>query len=94
MLAVTRDARHVMGAVIAMRVIHDDLRSLMASLDVACAERRWADVAIHAAQLAERLPPRLELLARAMIDFVHENEEDLAAQLWEHLRDALEGEHA
>jgi hypothetical protein len=67
------------------------VRDLVASVDDACAARRWPEVASLAVGLAASLPPRLGLLARSMIDFVSEGEVDLAAHVWAHLRDAIDG---
>lgn len=66
-------------------------REVIASVDDACAARRWPEVAALALGLATSLPPRLGLLARSMIDFVSEGEVDLAAHLWAHLREAIDG---
>jgi hypothetical protein len=66
------------------------VQRLSAALDAACGARRWDDVAVLAGQLDAMLPPRLGLLARAVVDFVREGEPELAAQLWAHLRDALD----
>lgn len=61
----------------------------IAGIEKACQEREWCMMADRLRTLAETLPGRLELLARAVLDLLDDEEFDLAAQVWAHLQDAV-----
>lgn len=70
---------------------HSRLAVLLAQADDACRAAAWDDLARHSDQLGDVLPPRLELLARAIIQLIDEGDVDLVPQLWSYLRDAASG---
>lgn len=65
---------------------------LVGSVDAACRDRRWGEVTALTEDLAVALPPRLRLLARSVASFAIEGDAYLAAQLWAHLKDAIDAD--
>jgi hypothetical protein len=66
----------------------DATADVLARIDRARERREWSEMATRLKSLAERLPARLELLARSVLDLLDDEEFDLAAQVWAHLQDA------